>query len=135
MGKDLSGLVQWEGSSTIDKGVSVEKTVTMGETHYKSLLAEIERLREDIATRTMNWLKNNVTDKGEILRAEIKAATAEAKLRDAVDVIKSWQSCGCPYCHGDCAGANPPVSLCLMHDTAAFLATMEKLRDPIPQEA
>jgi hypothetical protein len=30
----------------IDKGVTVEKTVTMGETHYRALLAERDRLRE-----------------------------------------------------------------------------------------
>lgn len=58
----------------------------------RALVAEIERLREDLATRTMNWAKNNVTDKGEILRAEIKAATADAKLREAVEKAEYWEA-------------------------------------------
>lgn len=48
---------------------------------------EIVRLRAELDTKTMNWLANNVADKGEILRAEVKAAEAIAerdRLRDAL---------------------------------------------------
>ncbi len=51
---------------------------------------EIVRLRAELDTKTMNWLANNVSDKGEILRAEIKAAEARdeiVQLRGEVHLV------------------------------------------------
>ena len=103
----------------------------------RALVAENERLREDIATRTMNWLKNNVTDKGEILRAEIKAATAEAKLYEAVEVLWTLYHAACgPTGFAAAVRATSGVpypwpALDEADDLArAFLATMEKPNDP-----
>jgi len=55
----------------------------------------------------------------------IKAADAISRLQSALSVsqaqgevmreaLRSFQSYGCPVCHGDCASANPPVLGCPM---------------------
>jgi hypothetical protein len=53
------------------------------------------------------------------LAAEIAALRAD---RDAlVAALLLFRSYGCPVCHGDCASANPPVSLCPMEHANAAL--------------
>ena len=57
----------------IDKGVTVEKTVTMGETHYRKLLAaeaERDRLRDALAA-LVNLNDEWVPFGGEILQDRI----------------------------------------------------------------
>jgi hypothetical protein len=56
--------------------------------------------------------------------ADAKRETADlrAKLGEAVERLRDWQSAGCPYCQGDCASANPPISWCIMAETRATLA-------------
>jgi hypothetical protein len=53
------------------------------------------------------------------LWAKITALLAD---RDALlSALLLLRSYGCPVCHGDCASANPPVSVCPMeHATAAL---------------
>jgi hypothetical protein len=101
----------------------------------KAQAAEIVALKADLKTRTANWLSNNVADKGEILRAEVKAAeavaraeAAEAKLREAVDLLLSaplepqcdWK-CGEGTSHGPC---NCNMREWLIRQSN-FLSTME----------
>ena len=54
------------------------------------------------------------------IAATLRALAAE---RDRLrDVVLRWQHYGCPDCGGDCASANPPVSMCIMQATRAALA-------------
>ena len=45
-------------------------------------------------------------------------ATAE-RLARALDHLAGY---GCPVCNGDCAAANPPVSMCPIQEARAALA-------------
>ena len=47
------------------------------------------------------------------IRAEWGGESLPTK-RGLVGVVETFQSYGCPVCSGDCAAANPPVSLCPM---------------------
>jgi rubrerythrin len=82
-------------------------------------LAEVEAERDTLfrkAALAEEWRDHDKT------RAE--AAEAEnARLRDA---LLRWQNYGCPDCGGDCASANPPVTCCIMRETAAALTQKEK---------
>ncbi len=50
-----------------------------------------------------------------------RAEKAEAEVARLRGLLAHWQSYGCPVCGGDCASANPPVTLCIMRETAAAL--------------
>ena len=40
-----------------------------------------------------------------------------AKLKAHDALLRQWEGYGCPDCGGDCASANPPISLCIMRET------------------
>lgn len=84
----------------IDKGVTVEKTVTMGETQYKLLLADraelhrwqedFERLRAELskALRDCGELNECMRENNKQADAELDATIAERdRLRDALTYI------------------------------------------------
>jgi len=39
------------------------------------------------------------------------------KLKAQDGLLRQWEGYGCPDCGGDCASANPPISLCIMRET------------------
>ena len=47
----------------------------------------------------------------------VLAAVREEVMKPLVSLLGCWQSYGCPDCGGDCASANPPVSMCIMRET------------------
>jgi hypothetical protein len=82
---------------------------------------EIMRLRAELDTKTMNWAANNIADKGEIVRAEIRAAEAIAE-RDRLRETMA-----------DAYGGNPanwPSTR-----IAALEAERDRLRDDIRKAA
>jgi hypothetical protein len=61
--------------------------------------------------------------------AFLKAHKADLSLlQEAGEEITNFVSYGCPACGGDCASANPPVSLCPMQSSRAVLAKIKKLK-------
>jgi hypothetical protein len=48
-------------------------------------------------------------------------------LREAREVIDAFCGYGCPVCHGDCASANPPISLCPMQQAGAALSRIDAI--------
>lgn len=58
-------------------------------------------------------------DRIEADAAEI--AKLQARIDALVEALKRWEQSGCPDCGGDCASANPPVSLCIMRETSAAI--------------
>lgn len=64
------------------------------------------------------------------LISDHRAALAEVErlrglLSEAGKVVEWFESWGCPNCGGDCASANPPISLCIMR-AASDLSTRIK---------
>ena len=57
---------------------------------------------------------------------ENTATVAEAENARLRDALLRWQNYGCPDCGGDCASANPPVSCCIMRETAAATQPKDK---------
>ncbi|NGQ91495.1 hypothetical protein G5V65_11360 [Rhodobacter sp. HX-7-19] len=53
--------------------------------------------------------------------AETALAASQARVAKLVAALKRWEHSGCPDCGGDCASANPPVSLCIMRETRAAI--------------
>lgn len=43
-------------------------------------------------------------------------------MNEIASLLKRWQQHGCPDCGGDCASANPPVTSCIMKETAEALS-------------
>ena len=60
------------------------------------------------------------TDQMQALARTLQSQAAEiARLRG---VLERWRHYGCPDCGGDCGSANPPITCCIMLETAAALA-------------
>lgn len=71
------------------------------------------------------WIANSRENKL-IAEANLRERdTAQAKARRLREALLRWRNSGCPDCGGDCAGANPPVSCCIMRETEAALKTGE----------
>ena len=56
--------------------------------------------------------------------ARVSAALDAELLAEVLGALGRWYQTGCPDCGGDCASANPPVSLCLPQQTRAILAKL-----------
>jgi len=70
--------------------------------------------------------QENREDATEYVLASTHTRAMEA-LREAREVIDAFCGYGCPVCHGDCASANPPVSLCPMQQAGAALSRIDAI--------
>lgn len=57
----------------------------------------------------------------EVLEIRAEIAAKDARIAELERALDDFQSYGCPLCNGDCASANPPVSLCPMQCARAAL--------------
>ena len=57
----------------------------------------------------------------------IEALEAKAKLERARKLLQAFRQGVCPTCLADCAGANPPVTYCPMHELNNFLAATSEI--------
>ena len=53
---------------------------------------------------------------------DTRGKAIEARVKALEDALRNFQSYGCPVCNGDCASANPPVTMCPMIEAHAALA-------------
>lgn len=92
-------------------------TTTQGEVattvFVKHLRDEIEMVSDPVTKNNLTyWLSH--------------ALTAAPDTRELVELLRRWESYGCPDCGGDCFSANPPVAMCIMSETRAALAKESK---------
>ena len=86
----------------------------------------IEELEVDLRKLALDLIAAD----GQAMDAYQAQLEAEAKLAKAVECIERWLSSGCPDCCGDCSGANPPVSCCIVRNTLATIAELKGDKQP-----
>ncbi len=94
----------------------------------------LDRLRRQLSSGPIQYLEPHI----EQTRAEAdrdywreECGERDRWIAQAREVVTTFRNFGCPICHGDCASANPPVSMCPMQAAREFL---EQTKGPLSKE-
>lgn len=80
-----------------------------------------------VAVNRMEWYAKQI-ENNDAATSQLKAENSRlrALLARAGEALKWFEDRGCPDCGGDCASANPPISMCIMRTARAVDTEIEE---------